>query len=148
MLYQKKCKYCNSVIPKYHSSHICQSCCTYLRNHPEGFYELPPKGEVYYAPNGDVICHICGQAHRKLGSHIVLKHKMTQQEYRDEFKLYHNTRLSNKDYIKKMKNYTYKYKDIVINDNLIEKGKKTRITADFNTPGRKYQYTIKETTVE
>ena len=108
----------------------CNSCYAYLRRHPEGAYDLPECGVVKYAPNGDPICHICGQAHRKLGNHIRLKHHMKQNEYRDKFKLYRNTRLSNIEYQETMANYNQIYRDIVVEQNLIEKGKKTRITSD------------------
>lgn len=108
----------------------CNSCYAYLRKHPEGAYDLPECGVVKYAPNGDPICHICGQAHRKLGNHIRLKHHMKQNEYRDKFKLYHNTRLSNMEYQETMADYNRKYRDIVVKENLIEKGKDTRITSD------------------
>lgn len=108
----------------------CNSCYAYLRRHPEGAYDLPECGVVKYAPNGDPICHICGQAHRKLGSHIRLKHHMEQNEYRDKFKLYRNTRLSNMEYQENMADYNRKYRDIVVKENLIEKGKGTRITSD------------------
>ncbi len=108
----------------------CNSCYSYLRRHPEGKYELPEPGIIKYSPNGDPICHICGQAHRKLGNHIRFKHHMQQNEYRDKFKLYHNTKLSNMEYQETMANYNQIYRDIVVEQNLIEKGKKTRITSE------------------
>ena len=83
----------------------CNSCYAYLRRHPEGIYDLPKPGEIKYAPNGDPICHICGQAHRKLGNHIRFKHQMSQIEYREKYKLYRNTRLSNYEYQEKMSKY-------------------------------------------
>ena len=124
----------------------CNSCYAYLRKHPEGVYKLPECGEIKYAPNGDPICHICGQAHRKLGNHIKFKHNISQNEYRDKFKLYRNTRLSNMEYQETMANYNNLYKDQVVIKNLIEKGKDTRITSDrvFETK-RKYGKPIKET---
>ena len=107
----KQCQMCggdNTTTGKY-----CNACYSYLRKHPEGEYPLPPKGVIHYASNGDPICHICGQAHRKLGNHIRFKHNMTQNEYRDMFKLYHNTRLSNYEYIENMSQINNKYKDKV-----------------------------------
>lgn len=138
----KKCKICgcdNNTTGKY-----CGNCYRYLRLHPEGVYPLPKKGEVHYAPNGDVICHVCGMAVRKLGNHIAFKHHMTQKEYRDKFKLYHNTRLSNKEYIKNMSKINEKHKDTVVSKNLIEKGKKTRTSKGNGLAGRKFQYKIGE----
>ena len=143
----KRCKICNDIIPSYHNSNICQSCNTYYKNHPEGEYPLPPKGEVHYAKNGDVICHICGRAYRKLGSHIRNKHKLAQNDYRDMFGLYHNTKLSNNEYISIMQTHNDKNKDTVVNQNLIKSGFNTRMTDIYNTPGRKFQYKIKNKTL-
>lgn len=140
----KICKLCGGSIPDYHTSFVCQSCNLYKNRHPEGIYKLPPDGEVHYAKNGDVICHECGQAHRKLGSHIIQKHKMSQKEYRDKHKLYHNTKLSNKNYIKQMQEYNDENKNIVVNQNLIAKGTQTRISLNYKIRGRKRQGAIKE----
>lgn len=144
----KICRLCGSLIPEYHTSLVCQSCNLYRKKHPEGVYQLPPDGEIYYAVNGDVICHECGQAHRKLGSHIMKRHKMSQQEYRDKHKLYHNTRLSNKAYIKQMQIYNNENKAVVVDKNLIKKGILTRMTSEYNTPGRKRQGKIKESIIK
>ena len=97
---------------------------------------------IHYASNGDPICHICGQAHRKLGNHIRFKHNITQNEYRDMFGLYHNTRLSNYEYIENMSQINNKYRDIVVKENLIKGGKKTRITHENGLAGRKFQHKI------
>lgn len=142
----KICQLCKGI--NITSGKYCNTCYGYLRRHPEGVYPLPPDGEIYYANNGDVICHECGQAHRKLGGHIINKHKMSQQKYRDKHKLYHNTKLSNKDYIKKMKEYNDEYKEIVVYKNLIEYGTNTRMTSEYNTPGRKRQGKIKESIIK
>lgn len=140
---KKICQMCggdNKTTGKY-----CNTCYGYLRNHPEGVYDIPEVGKITYAPNGDPICHICGQAHRKLGNHIRFKHNMSQQEYRDKFKLYRNTRLSNYEYQKTMSNYNKEHRNKVVLDNLIEKGKSTRITPDrVFTFKRKYGKPIPE----
>jgi len=128
MKQEKICELCGGA--NHTTGRYCNTCYAYLRNHPEGVYPLPDKGAVYYAPNGDPICHICGQAHRKLGSHIRHRHGMSQSEYRDKFDLYRNTKLSNKDYQDVMHKYVDTYYDKVVKDNLISKGTKTRITSD------------------
>ena len=127
----------------------CNACYGYLKLHPEGIYNIPEEGKITYAPNGDPICHICGQAHRKLGNHIRFKHHMEQNEYRDKFKLYRNTRLSNMEYQETMADYNRKYRDIVVKENLIEKGKGTRIIKgqEFKER-RKYGRPIKEVFVD
>ena len=138
----KQCQMCggdNTTTGKY-----CNTCYSYLRKHPEGEYPLPPKGVIHYASNGDPICHICGQAHRKLGNHIRFKHNMTQNEYRDMFQLYHNTRLSNYEYIENMSQINNKHRDIVVKENLIKGGAKTRITHENGLAGRKFQHKVTE----
>ena len=136
----KQCLMCggnNTTTGKY-----CNTCYSYLRKHPEGRYSLPPKGVIYYAPNGDAICHICGEAQRKLGSHIAHRHHMSQNEYRDMFGLYHNTRLSNYEYIENMSQINNKYKDKVVKENLIKCGVNTRISHENGLSGRKFQHKI------
>lgn len=138
----KQCQMCggnNTTTGKY-----CNACYSYLRKHPEGDYPLPPKGVIHYASNGDPICHICGQAHRKLGNHIRFKHNITQNEYRDMFGLYHNTRLSNYEYIENMSQINNKHKDVVVKENLIKCGVKTRITHENGLAGRKFQHKVTE----
>lgn len=115
----------------------CQKCYMYLKLHPEGRYKLPPKGEIHYAPNGDPICHICGMAYRKLGNHIAFRHHISQREYREMFRLHHNTRLSNIGYKETMREYNKRDYDKVVKENLIKGGVNTRITLENNLPGRK-----------
>lgn len=138
----KICKICGDINTT--TGQYCQSCYGYLRKHPEGVYPLPPKRQIVYADNGDPICHICGQAYRKLGNHIRFKHHLTQNEYRDMFGLYHNTKLSNISYRNKMAEYNKCYKDIVVDINLLKKGKKTRVSKKNNLAGRTFQYKIQE----
>ena len=138
----KQCQMCggdNTTTGKY-----CNTCYGYLRKHPEGEYPLPPKGVIHYASNGDPICHICGQAHRKLGSHIAHRHHMSQNEYRDMFQLYHNTRLSNYEYIENMSQINNKHKDKVVKENLIKCGVNTRISHENGLSGRKFQHKVAE----
>lgn len=140
------CGFCGEVSDT--TGKYCQKCYNYLRIHPEGRYELPNKGEIAYATNGDAICHICGMAYRKLGNHIRFRHRMTQKTYREMFGLYHNTKLSNNEYKELMRGYTKENYNKVVKDNLINKGKKTR-TSDKNIlPGRKLGKDIREVKYE
>lgn len=138
----KECQFCGAVNKT--TGKYCNTCYGYLRKHPEGRYPLPPKGMVHYAPNGDTICHICGEAQRKLGSHIAHRHHMSQNEYRDMFELYHNTRLSNYEYINNMSQINNKYKDKVVKENLIKCGVNTRISHENGLSGRKFQHKVTE----
>ncbi len=138
----KECQFCGGVNKT--TGKYCNTCYGYLRKHPEGRYPLPPKGMVHYAPNGDTICHICGEAQRKLGSHIAHRHHISQNEYRDMFELYHNTRLSNYEYINNMSQINNKYKDKVVKENLIKCGVNTRISHENGLSGRKFQHKVTE----
>ena len=138
----KECQFCGGVNKT--TGKYCNTCYGYLRKHPEGRYPLPPKGMVHYAPNGDTICHICGEAQRKLGSHIAHRHHMSQNEYRDMFELYHNTRLSNSEYINNMSQINNRHKDKVVKENLIKCGVNTRISHENGLSGRKFQHKVKE----
>ena len=138
----KECQCCGGVNKT--TGKYCNTCDGYLRKHPEGRYPLPPKGMVHYAPNGDTICHICGEAQRKLGSHIAHRHHMSQNEYRDMFELYHNTRLSNYEYINNMSQINNKYKDKVVKENLIKCGVNTGISHENGLSGRKFQHKVTE----
>ena len=117
------CRDCGELITR---GFYCDRCYAYYRKHPEGLYPLPPKGLVKYATNGDLICHICGQAHRKLIQHVYYKHNMSHNEYCDKFNLLHNTRLTRDDYQEKMRNYTTMYREKVVDNNLLKQGMKTR----------------------
>ena len=138
----KECQFCGGVNKT--TGKYCNTCYGYLRKHPEGRYPLPPKGMVHYAPNGDTICHICGEAQRKLGSHIAHRHHISQNEYRDMFELYHNTRLSNYEYIENMSQINNKYKDKVVKENLIKCCVNTRISHENGLSGRKFQHKVTE----
>ena len=138
----KECQFCGGVNKT--TGKYCNTCYGYLRKHPEGRYPLPPKRMVHYAPNGDTICHICGEAQRTLGSHIAHRHHMSQNEYRDMFELYHNTRLSNYEYINNMSQINNKYKDKVVKENLIKCGVNTRISHENGLSGRKFQHKVTE----
>lgn len=132
---ERLCQFCGEISDT--TGKYCQKCYNYLKIHPEGRYDLPPKGQVVYAINGDPICAICGMAYRKLGNHIRFKHKMTQNEYRDIFGLYHNTKLSNDGYKNLMRKYNKRNYDRVVKGNLLEKGVNTRTTNNYKLPGRK-----------
>ena len=138
----RECQFCGGVNKT--TGKYCNTCYGYLRKHPEGRYPLPPKGAVHYAPNGDAICHICGEAQRKLGSHIAYRHHMSQNEYRDMFELYHNTRLSNSEYINNMSQINNRHKDKVVKENLIKCGVNTRISHENGLSGRKFQHKVTE----
>lgn len=138
----KKCTICNS--PHKRASSTCQRCYQYNRKHPEGRYFLPPYGLIQYASNGDPICHICGEAHSKLGSHILNFHFMYIKDYKDMFGLLHSEKLTNKSYQNKMRQYTKKYYRRVVKKNLLKHGRATRFQIGQEVIGRgKHKETIR-----
>lgn len=119
-----KCKFCGNEAPNVYQGY-CQVCWKYFVIDGKKEYDLPDFGKVEYAENGDAICHICGKAFRKLGAHIWNGHHITMRDYCTKFGLlYRTNKASNLDYRLNMKNIQ---KDYCITDNLLEKGKATRI---------------------
>lgn len=119
-----KCKFCGNEAPKRYNGY-CEVCWQYFVRDGKKAYDLPDFGKVEYAENGDAICHICGKAYRKLGAHIWNCHHITMRDYCTKFGLlYRNNKASNLDYRIKMRIIQ---KDYCITDNLLEKGKATRI---------------------
>lgn len=92
------CRICNTP----NRNRLCQRCRRYLHIHPEGRYPLPPKGTIALAPNGDPICPLCGEAHRKLGNHLAFYHHIPAKTARLNHNLQANTRISHHDYIQHM----------------------------------------------
>lgn len=72
-------------------------------------------------------CQICGKFFRKLGQHIYGKHHMLTSEYKKEYNLNQNTKLTSPDYQYKMRKYINKYYNLVVTQNLTFKGQNTRV---------------------
>lgn len=103
----KLCKCCGDIIENRRSD-LCQSCYVYFKDggviHP-----LPKEGTVEKDERGFIICHICGKAYRKLGGHIVGKHKMTTDIYKEKFGLCSRTKITETNYSQMMSVLAYKY---------------------------------------
>lgn len=115
---------------------LCCSCRAYFKVHPEGLYPLPKYGEIKLASNGDIICHECGAAYRKLGNHIAFRHHMTINEYKDKHGIYHNDQLTCEDYKTLMRSYNEINYDKVITGNLIDQGNSTRFVDGHTIDGQ------------
>lgn len=86
----------------------CQACYRYY--HDGGIDNpIPQKGKIAYDHRGYVICHICGRAYKRLGSHIKESHEMSIAEYKEEFELCNNARTTEKNYSEHMHDLAYKY---------------------------------------
>ena len=101
----------------------CQGCCLYF--HRGGLVnEIPPVGEVKYDHRGYVICHICGRAYTRLGSHIRESHGMVIDEYKEKFELCGGAKTTEEKYSAKMSALAYRNKMV---ERLLVVGVETRI---------------------
>lgn len=102
---------------------LCQSCWTYYRKGGK-VHPLPPKGVIAKDSRGYIVCHICGKAYKRLGSHAKEKHHMSIAEYKAKFELCNNAKTTESNYSQHMSKLAYKYD---MDKQLIEAGKDTRI---------------------
>lgn len=121
-----KAQYC-SKMPKYRMQGYCNACYRYFVVNKNEQYTPSEYGKLAYTPGGLPICHICGQAHTKLGQHVLNAHGISVQMYKKHYGLNNNTKLTGLTYQQMMKGYTDKYYDKVVADNLLNKGVATRI---------------------
>lgn len=85
---------------------------------------IPPPGVIMRDNRGYVICHICGRAYARLGSHARESHGLTIAEYKEMFGLCSRSKTTEKDYSERMRELAYKYK---MPEMLKITGEKTRI---------------------
>lgn len=104
---------------------LCQPCYIYIRN-GNTVFAPSPYGSIHHDQESKPICHMCGQSHVKLGQHAYYHHHITTEEYKERFGLNQNTKLTQKEYSNKMRDYVRHYSNLVISDNLINKGHNTR----------------------
>lgn len=153
----KKCKECGEIIrSKSYSGGLCQSCYVYFGNGGTK-NEIPEKGVIAKDSRGFVVCHICGRAYGKLGAHIVNKHKMTADSYREMFGLNARSQLTSDEYHDYMGKLAYAYdmpnqlrrvgRNTRINSNRkLRKGKPIRLQEVLNKQKRIYKKKEKENT--
>ena len=101
------CSKCGKHIYRHYAG-MCQSCYRYY--HDGGTDNpLPALGKIEHDYRGYVICHICGRAYKRLGSHIKESHGMSIAEYKAEFELCNNAKTTEANYSQHMHNLAYKY---------------------------------------
>lgn len=102
------CHKCGKTINgRVYPEHMCQGCYVYF--HKGGTENKPPNpGEIAYDSRGFVICHICGRAYKRLGSHIKESHHMTISEYKKEFGLCNSAKTTEHMYSDHMSKLAYK----------------------------------------
>lgn len=100
------CPECGKVHNKSYTG-LCQSCYNYFRNGGK-VYDLPPKGFIMHGDDGKVICHICGRAYVRLGSHIRESHNMTINQYKKIYGLNYSAKTTEASYSAVMRENAYK----------------------------------------
>ena len=119
----KYCSECGKTVSRLYPGNTCQGCYNYFRN--GGTINKPPnRGEIAYDNRGFVICHVCGRAYRRLGSHIRESHGITISEYKEIFGLCNNSRTTEANYSQYMRDLAYKNNMPAL---LIKVGESTRI---------------------
>ena len=121
------CKKCGEKLRPYEKNMqgYCQACYKYFVTDKKKVYPLPPLGEITYAPNGDVICPLCGRAFGKLGSHIRYFHKLDPKEVYTKVGWDRDPHATSNKYKEKMRSHITEE----LKQDLIERGKNTRFKA-------------------
>lgn len=102
---------------------MCQACYNYF--HSGGTENpIPNRGEIEYDHRGYVVCHICGRAYKRLGSHIKESHGMSIAKYKELYGLCNNARTTEKSYSELMRGLAYKNGMV---ERLLKVGYNTRI---------------------
>ena len=117
-----KCRECGKEITKSYGG-LCQGCYHYFRNGGT-INPIPDKGRIEYDVNGRVVCHICGRAYTRLGSHVKESHSMTIEDYKEEFGLCKRANTTESSYSKVMSQHA---KINEMDKQLIAVGRATRL---------------------
>lgn len=102
------CRLCGKIIDRLYPGDICQGCYNYFRKGGTT-NPIPNRGEIALDERGFVICHICGRAYKRLGSHIKESHSLTIAEYKETFGLCNNAKTTEHSYSMKMRENAYRY---------------------------------------
>lgn len=116
------CKECGRKIDKSYSG-MCQTCYHYFKNGGT-INPLPEPGRIQHDINGRVVCHICGRAYNRLGSHVKESHYMTIEAYKAKFGLCKRAKTTESLYSHMMSKYA---KENKMDQQLIISGQATRI---------------------
>lgn len=93
---------------KIYPDQTCQSCYNYY--HKGGIDNpIPKKGTIAHDYRGYVVCHICGKAYKRLGSHVKESHQMSIAEYKEKFGLCNNAKTTETTYSKHMRKLAYQH---------------------------------------
>lgn len=108
---------------KNYPDNLCQGCYNYFRKGGQ-VNPIPQFGTIGKDYRGYIVCHKCGKAYVRLGSHVKESHNMTIHEYKDSFGLCESSHTTETSYSNMMKRYAY---DNDMPNQLKETGIATRI---------------------
>ena len=134
------CKECGKQINGKSYGGMCQGCYHYFKNGGT-INPIPEHGRIEHDENGKVVCHVCGRAYSRLGSHIKESHNMTIKEYKEKYGLCANARTTEENYSKTMRTLAYKYN---MDKQLIETGKNTRFKNGDSTARKNKEVRLQE----
>ena len=106
---------------------LCSRCYQRVRSKAIT-YDLPNYGEVALSPDGKPICHICGKAYDKVLAHVWQIHEMSAYDYKLEFGLDVGKGIMSEESTELASTRLHENYDVVVVENLLEKGKSTRFT--------------------
>lgn len=102
------CLSCNKELTRVYPDGLCSVCYKYFRDGGT-VNPLPDAGTIAYDERGYVVCHICGKAYRRLGTHVVQAHDMTIKAYKERFGLCNNAKTTESNYSRMMRDYAYQH---------------------------------------
>ena len=129
------CKHCGKLTKQLYclgnqiKPSACQGCYIYFKKGGT-INPLPDAGCIAYDVHGKVICHLCGRAYTRLGSHIKESHFMTIAEYKESFGLCKRTKTTEQSYSHTMRDSALRNG---MDDQLKRAGKNTRIAKGENS---------------
>lgn len=104
------CTSCNKELTpaNTYSRRLCKACHNYFGKGGT-INPLPDPGTIAHDERGYVVCHICGRAYKRLGTHVKQSHDMTIKEYKERFGLCNNAKTTEANYSRMMHDYAYQY---------------------------------------
>ena len=129
------CPMCNT--PHHRLAPLCQRCYLYNKKHPNDIPIIPRPGEIIYSPNkNEIRCHVCGRLFAKPLQHAYYVHNLTEKEYRARYQFYNRARITGTKYHNKMHDHNQSHHDVVVEENLLHHGTKTRFQKGQPVPNR------------
>lgn len=121
----KHCSVCKRTGGRIISSGGLKYCSRCYSRRNKVKHPLPAFAEITKDDNGNPICHECGEAHRKLMSHVWQCHDLSALEYKIIHGLDKYKSIMNDEAVELARERTLAHPELIRN-NLIDKGKGTR----------------------